>query len=82
MPFLLGDRLVARVDLKSDRKRNRLQVLGGHAEPNVDVSEVLPALRAELELMRGWLGLDGTEIKPRGDLLRALRRLTAPASSL
>ena len=82
MPFLFGDRLVARVDLKSDRKRNRLQVLGGHAEPNVDLTEVLPALRAELELMRGWLGLEGTEIKPRGDLLRALRRLTAPASSL
>ncbi|MBI1213553.1 MAG: winged helix-turn-helix domain-containing protein [Alphaproteobacteria bacterium] len=80
MPFLLGDRLVARVDLKSDRKRSRLQVLGGHAEPNADAHEILPALREELELMRGWLGLDSTEIKLRGDFLRALRRVNAPTN--
>lgn len=75
MPFLLCDKLVARVDLKSDRKRGRLQVLGGHAEPQADTRKVLPALRHELELMRGWLGLERTEIKLRGDFLRALRRL-------
>jgi len=80
MPFLLGDRLVARVDLKSDRKRGRLQVLGGHAEPKADMKSVLPALDRELELMRDWLALDRLEIKPRGELLRALRRVSARAA--
>ena len=77
MPFLLGDRLVARVDLKSDRKRARLLVLGGHAEPSVELTSILHPLRAELETMAQWLGLDGVEIKRRGVLLRALRSMKA-----
>jgi uncharacterized protein YcaQ len=80
MPFLLGDRLVARVDLKSDRKRSRLQVLGGHVEPHVEMDDVLEPLRAELDLLAGWLGLECVEIKLRGTFLRALRRVNAPAS--
>ena len=81
MPFLLGDRLVARVDLKADRKHARLQVLGGHAEPGADAHQVAVSLRAELELLASWLDLGGLQIKPRGTLLRALRRVRVPEGS-
>jgi uncharacterized protein YcaQ len=74
MPFLLGDRLVARVDLKSDRKESRLLMLGGHAEPGVDPAGIAPGLNAELERLRDWLGLERVTLKARTDLARALRR--------
>ena len=59
LPFLLGDRLVARVDLKSDRAAQRLRVLGTHYEPAVDRGAVDEALHGELSRMAGWLGLEG-----------------------
>jgi uncharacterized protein YcaQ len=68
LPFLLGENLVARVDLKSDRQRGALLVQGAFAEPGVDSSEVARELGAELALVAGWLGLDGVEVRRRGDL--------------
>ena len=57
LPFLLGDRLVARVDLKSDRAAGRLRLLSTHYEPGVDRATVGTALRAELHRLAQWLGL-------------------------
>jgi uncharacterized protein YcaQ len=57
LPFLLGDRLVARVDLKSDRAAGRLRVLSTHYEPRVDRLQVRAALREELGRLARWLGL-------------------------
>ena len=57
MPFLLGDRLVARVDLKADRTAGTLRVLGAHVEPGAARTDVAGPLRAELERVATWLGL-------------------------
>jgi uncharacterized protein len=76
LPFLSGDRLAARVDLKADRKRRTLLVAGAFVEPGVRKGEVAAALAAELRLLAGWLGLERIEIGTRGDLVTALRRAT------
>jgi uncharacterized protein YcaQ len=68
LPFLLGDRLVARVDLKADRQAGLLRVQAAFAEDGGDRAEVAAALAAELSLMAGWLQLDAVVVGERGDL--------------
>lgn len=73
LPFLLDDAIVARVDLKADRKRKRLLVRGAFLEAGRDPKRVVPALRRTLEEMATWLDLDGVEVGTRGDLASPLR---------
>ncbi len=68
LPFLYEGDLVARVDLKTDRRRNALQVKGAFAEPDIDKKKVGRALRDELELVAGWLDLDDLVVDRNGDL--------------
>jgi hypothetical protein len=72
LPFLLGDQLVARVDLKSDRQQGVLLVQGAFAEDGVDRGHVASELGAELRLVAGWLELDDVVVVRNGDLADAL----------
>jgi uncharacterized protein YcaQ len=72
LPFLMEDRLAARVDLKSDRVGRRLVVLGAWVERWADRSAVAAALAAELRAWVDWLGLEKVAVGRRGDLARAL----------
>jgi uncharacterized protein len=80
LPFLLGDRIVGRVDLKADRSRaaggsngGRLLVQHAWIEPGNAPEEVAGALAAELRAVAGWLRLATIEVSDRGDLAWPLR---------
>ena len=68
LPFLLGDRFAARVDLKADRKTGVLQIPAAWIEPAADQDETAAALAVELHRLAGWLGLSEIATPARGDL--------------
>lgn len=77
LPFLLGENLVGRVDLKSDRQAGVLLVQSAWAEPDADRDEVATALAEQLAELAEWLELDGVVVTGRGDLGPALQRRLA-----
>jgi uncharacterized protein len=74
LPFLLGDELVGRVDLKTDRAAGVLRVRAAFSEPGTDAATVAGALRGALDDLARFVGtgewvVDGV----RGDLTERLR---------
>jgi uncharacterized protein YcaQ len=67
LPFLLDGQLVARTDLKADRRTATLRVRGAFAQPDAP-EHTAGALMAELEGLAQWLGLDTVALEARGDL--------------
>lgn len=69
LPFLLDERLVARVDLKTDRADGVLRVIAAYAEDGVDPAEVGSELRAELDELARLVGAASVDHAAcRGDL--------------
>jgi uncharacterized protein YcaQ len=74
LPYLVGDRFTARVDLKADRQAGVLKVRAAHAEQEADGGVTLDhdRLAQDLRAMAAWLGLDAVAVTRRGDAARAL----------
>jgi uncharacterized protein YcaQ len=78
LPLLLGDRIVGRVDLKSERQSGCLQVKGGSVEADVKVGAVIAPLTELLSQLAQWLGLEKVSVTSRrGELMKALRKAQA-----
>ncbi|RWA73457.1 winged helix-turn-helix domain-containing protein [Mesorhizobium sp.] len=81
LPFLLGDRIVARVDLRADRPASILRVHAAYAEADAP-PETVAQLFEELKQMQAWLGLEAIEVTPAGDLGPALADISASHPAL
>ena len=77
LPLLVADELLARFDLKADRKTGTLRVSAAFLEAGVPVASVLDPGVVELRRLGDWLGLEHISVGGRGDLAPALRRAIA-----
>lgn len=82
--FVLGDRIVGRVDLKAHRARGVLEVRAAWIETFAADRSAAVAyeLAAELHRLARWLGLGEVEVADRGDLAGALRMAVGRTGSL
>jgi hypothetical protein len=74
LPFLMGDRFAARVDLKADRRTSTLIVHAAYVEDGLDPGAVASALADELGSIATWLSLESFAVGSKGTLARALKR--------
>ena len=81
LPFLMDDRIVARVDLKADRKNKRLLVLAAHEEAGINAERTAGKLAEELANLAAWLDLESLRVSRRGSFARMLAAATKEFSS-
>ena len=74
LPFLMGDKFAARVDLKADRKASTLMVHAAYVEAGRDAGTVAAALADELRSVARWLSLESFAVGRKGNLAKALKR--------
>jgi uncharacterized protein len=74
LPFVMGDRFAARVDLKADRKTSTLVVHAAYLEPRLDAGDTAAALADELRSMARWLSLESFAVGRKGNLAPGLKR--------
>lgn len=72
LPFRLGDRIAARVDVKADRQNSKLCVLAAHPEAQTRHDECVPALAAELRDLGNWLQLEHLSVTRHNQFSRLL----------
>ena len=72
LPFLDGEVLAARVDLKAAREEQKLLVQAVHLEPGADAKKTADSLAAELRDVASWLGLETIKVTRKGSLAKAL----------
>ncbi|MBP64831.1 MAG: cytoplasmic protein [Chloroflexi bacterium] len=72
-PFLLGEDLIARVDLKAERNKSVLVVKGAFVEDGYDHDQIAAPLADELLMMAQWLGLERVGTGAKGNLMQSLR---------
>lgn len=65
LPFRVNDEIVARVDLKADRKASVLLVQQAHPEEGVDAGLVASLLAKELRALANWLQLARVQVRCR-----------------
>ena len=73
LPLLVGDDVVGRIDLKSDRQNRALRVQSAWLEPGAPAGveeRVVPLLQE----IRAWQGLDEVVVAGRGDFSPAIAR--------
>lgn len=73
LPFLMGDRIVGRVDVKTDRKEKVLRVPAAWVEEHAEPHEVAGELAAELHDLARFVGVERVEVGAAGDLSSELR---------
>jgi len=79
LPFLLGDEIVGRCDLKTDRNDGVLRLLAAFAEPGIDTDKadlgaIAADLAAELQQLATMVGVDQVSVDCRGRLADAVKQ--------